>query len=554
MIKRYYIICQIIFLVFIFSCTSNPIDLVKSGTINKDKSTTVGNAFENYSFISNKDWRQFEDAQKRNIVEFRGKIDINQYKSMKYGSIQMTPLIFAEANKNIAELIYVAKFAISKDGKSFEVLYSGCEICSKKTKRTNCDDETLSDIENIYKNILLKSAFFAIYETGFQIYDRIENAIGIAENIRSILTENRSNMEYGLYPLTLQITGWSELIDLGSKIGYKLNPDPTDVQIRLLNYEGCIIASETERSSTYKMILEVIDVPEELEGKILLLQENEPIKKYKYSDLSSLNCVVTKHGILAIDNLMDESSPPYLIKLNNIPLYLGHEYFSVHMERLFQVDNEEIVLLGCCSGGTACPMLYRILQIKSEKLAFISEEFGNCSDSPQIKQEQGKIILSFKEPRLEPDKIAVCEDGRLTYDSSKVSFKQLNTTNKAMEMVKFIGRHPYDLLQHADLTATLKALTKSYYTKFLENIEVAPFIRIEGEYYFGEGIAPHLGGEEEAAFCIDTNSLKISGAILTNGDTIACLGAASKEDLPYPLYNWITRNRSNEVKRIFFVN
>lgn len=62
--------------VFLVGCEDSTISKVKKGTLPLDKSTTIGDAFDNYSFFTKTSWKKFETKQKSTVVEFEGKLDL----------------------------------------------------------------------------------------------------------------------------------------------------------------------------------------------------------------------------------------------------------------------------------------------------------------------------------------------------------------------------------------------------------------------------------------------------------------------------------------------
>lgn len=55
----------------ISGCSSNPEDVVKSGTLQIDSSVTVGDALNGYQYFDDREWKSFEDSQKRQIRRYR---------------------------------------------------------------------------------------------------------------------------------------------------------------------------------------------------------------------------------------------------------------------------------------------------------------------------------------------------------------------------------------------------------------------------------------------------------------------------------------------------
>jgi len=62
--------------VFMTGCSD--VGIVKNGTLNFDKSLTVGEAFDRYSYFSSTEWQDFETSNGRKIVEING-IFTNKY-------------------------------------------------------------------------------------------------------------------------------------------------------------------------------------------------------------------------------------------------------------------------------------------------------------------------------------------------------------------------------------------------------------------------------------------------------------------------------------------
>lgn len=67
------LICNIL-----ISCSFNPIDYVKNGTLDIDKSAKVGNVLESYKYFSDIRWDKYQDQQKRNIVIFTANINLEK--------------------------------------------------------------------------------------------------------------------------------------------------------------------------------------------------------------------------------------------------------------------------------------------------------------------------------------------------------------------------------------------------------------------------------------------------------------------------------------------
>lgn len=156
---------RILFFILIFAvlnvmsgCSNNAIDIVKNGTLSIDKSTTVGNALENYVYFSKITWNSFEDSQKRRIVEFVGYLNIEKIIKEKYADrndcddMNKYLLSLAKSNKiDFSRLAFVKiLFFINADMHGFTV---GSSAIIFANKDAYCP---LNIIKTIYVNEVLK--------------------------------------------------------------------------------------------------------------------------------------------------------------------------------------------------------------------------------------------------------------------------------------------------------------------------------------------------------------------------------------------------------------
>ncbi len=113
-----------------------------------DETVTVGNAFDGYKYFTKKEWGNFEDSQKRKIVEFKGTIPIDKL----IGSGFATAEVVSDFNKKfgINEIVFVAQFALSADGKSFELKYAGVQADINKFE--DSVNNGLLYLKDIYTN------------------------------------------------------------------------------------------------------------------------------------------------------------------------------------------------------------------------------------------------------------------------------------------------------------------------------------------------------------------------------------------------------------------
>jgi hypothetical protein len=157
----------------IVSCSSNPENSVKEGTLNIDPSVTVGDVFNGYKYFSYKTWKSFKDSQNRQIVEFNGKLDFDKFANTELEGMTLTSEMVKKAKSQLGdiEVTYVAQFAISKDGKTFRLNYSGIRISgtNKDTGKNffkDNPDNDLSVLQNIYANKPEPTTWALLYSIG----------------------------------------------------------------------------------------------------------------------------------------------------------------------------------------------------------------------------------------------------------------------------------------------------------------------------------------------------------------------------------------------------
>ena len=148
-----------IFAVMLYGCGTNSEDSVKSGTLQIDPSVTVGDALNGYQYFGNKKWESFQDSQKRQIVEFNGAVDYDKFAGSELQGMQLTTDMVKKAKQKLGDMkiTYVAQFAVSKDGKTFNLKYSGIKMAGTnkdtgKKGEQDISDENFLMLQHIYAN------------------------------------------------------------------------------------------------------------------------------------------------------------------------------------------------------------------------------------------------------------------------------------------------------------------------------------------------------------------------------------------------------------------
>lgn len=98
---------------------------VKDGTLNFDKSITVGEAFDKYSYFSDTDWTDFKTSNGREIVQVIGEFNDDYIKKMGW-------------TKRFKKASLIVQFKINKDD-TFEISAIAFEFTSLKGKTKKID-------------------------------------------------------------------------------------------------------------------------------------------------------------------------------------------------------------------------------------------------------------------------------------------------------------------------------------------------------------------------------------------------------------------------------
>ena len=152
-------------ILILLGCTkTDPVNLVKSGVLEMDKSVNIGSALNHYAFFKSTSWKAVRDSQQRNIVIFEGALDIDKYSGAKIEELELivTPEMVQKGKAKLGDIsfTFIAQFTINTDGKTFQLANSShrMEGTTKDTKQKFSQD--VPDPSNqifslyIYKNKL----------------------------------------------------------------------------------------------------------------------------------------------------------------------------------------------------------------------------------------------------------------------------------------------------------------------------------------------------------------------------------------------------------------
>ncbi|KHK02899.1 hypothetical protein [Desulfovibrio sp. TomC] len=157
------------------SGTGPLISMVKKGTLVFDSTTTVGNALDNYQFFKTIKWSEFEDQQKRKVVEFVGIVDmpksIDYVLNEKYDASTVSQLPIHK--EILLDTQVKIQFLINTDNESFKLANAAIETEGDRFLKV---DELLTQL---YKNKPL-----------YRIYDKVNSAY--SSDVSQIFTKINS--------------------------------------------------------------------------------------------------------------------------------------------------------------------------------------------------------------------------------------------------------------------------------------------------------------------------------------------------------------------------
>ena len=161
---------------FVLGCGKDPVELVKTGILDMDKTVTVGDAFQAYKFFQNPRWNKVETEQKKIIVEFRGDVKFESYDGLKFQYFTIDKDIIQKAKSAVKNFTFLTQFAINKDGKAFEIQYAGYEVLNKNGETKDIKADDLEPVKNIFKNAADPETLILIHGFGYAIIQQEEEA------------------------------------------------------------------------------------------------------------------------------------------------------------------------------------------------------------------------------------------------------------------------------------------------------------------------------------------------------------------------------------------
>ncbi|HTP05708.1 MAG TPA: hypothetical protein VMM54_11220 [Nitrospirota bacterium] len=162
--QRRHIVFWVLFQILILSgCTkTDPVNVVKNGVLEMDRSVNIGSALDHYAFFKSTSWKTVRDSHIGNIVIFEGALDIDKYSGAKIEELGFTvaPEMVQRGKARLDDIsfTFIAQFTVNTDGSTFQLTNSShrMEGTNRDTKQKFSQD--MPDPSNqifrlyIYKN------------------------------------------------------------------------------------------------------------------------------------------------------------------------------------------------------------------------------------------------------------------------------------------------------------------------------------------------------------------------------------------------------------------
>lgn len=121
------------------------VSLVKDGTLEFDKSLTVGQAFDNYKYFKSVDWEEITTDNGKKVVQVSAMVDFDAHPSGE------------EWKKNIKDMKYIFQFTINQDD-TFKISYVGIEANGIDGEKKSLDAnnfQLMQNLKEVYANMPL---------------------------------------------------------------------------------------------------------------------------------------------------------------------------------------------------------------------------------------------------------------------------------------------------------------------------------------------------------------------------------------------------------------
>lgn len=103
----------------------------------------------------------------------------------------------------------------------------------------------------------------------------------------------------------------------------------------------------------------------------------------------TVDSVLTKAGELSIVRVSDPTDMKFELRLKGRKVFDITEVMEASFVAQFRTYNSgELVVMYTSEGGSACPAQFRVVRVEDTGRVTVTDEFGDCGDSPTITLQQ----------------------------------------------------------------------------------------------------------------------------------------------------------------------
>jgi type II secretory pathway pseudopilin PulG len=156
---------------------------------------------------------------------------------------------------------------------------------------------------------------------------------------------------------------------------------------------------------------------------------------------------------------------------------------------------------------------------------------------PAYQSYQERVRLAEYEKQVETERQAT-EQAEAAKQAALVAQQQAFQE----KLFSLLGKHPFDVINSAELKSNFATLLGSSQDDFNQRIQVASETTRQDGWLFGDGLAPHQGGSEEAALAVNLVTGNVFACIYFDGKQVRCFGVDNPANLPPPLLAWYSKH------------
>jgi hypothetical protein len=117
---------------------------------------------------------------------------------------------------------------------------------------------------------------------------------------------------------------------------------------------------------------------------LLLLTLCAPARAQENQKGETVDSIQTGAGTLALVRTGEPSDLGMELRLNNRKVLDVEAMYAGFKAHFPELETGEVVVMWASEGGSACPAQFRVIRVVGEGKVSVTEEFGDCGDSPTI--------------------------------------------------------------------------------------------------------------------------------------------------------------------------